>query len=63
MTTADRETEMLRRMTPEKKLAVMHALIRQAFALKAAALRARWPELPEEEIRARTRALVAGDHP
>jgi hypothetical protein len=63
METPDRETEVLRRMTPAAKLAVMQALIRQAWALKAAALHARWPDLPEEEIQARVRMLVGGDCP
>jgi hypothetical protein len=59
----DLEVEILRRMTPAKKLAVMTTLIRQAYQLKAAAVRARWPELPPEEVWARARALVAGDRP
>lgn len=63
MASSDVEIEILRRMTPARKLAVMHALIRQAFELKAAAVRARWPELPDVEVRERTRALVAGDRP
>lgn len=63
MTQPDRETEILRAMPPVEKLAVMHALIRQAFDLKAAALRSQWPEMPEEEVRSRTRRLVGGDCP
>lgn len=63
MTTTDPEIDALRRMSPAQKLAVMHALIRQAFELKAAFVRARWPDLSEAEVRDRTRALVAGDHP
>jgi hypothetical protein len=63
MTPFEQETEAIKRMTPAKKLAVMHALIRQAYGLKAAALRARWPELPEETIKARVRAMVGGDCP
>ena len=57
----DVEIEILRRMTPEQKLAVMRTLIRQAYELKAAGLRAMHPELSEEEVQARTRAAVAGD--
>jgi hypothetical protein len=63
MTMTDQETDALRHMSPAQKLAVMHALIRQAFELKAAAVRDRWPDLSEPEVRERTRALVAGDHP
>lgn len=63
MNQRDRETEILRAMRPAEKLAVMHALIRQAFDMKAAALRSRWPEMPEAEVRLRTRSQVAGDCP
>lgn len=59
----DREIEILRAMGPAEKLAVMQALIRQAFDIKAAALRSRWPKMSEEEVRSRTRSLVGGDCP
>lgn len=61
MNAREREFEALRRMTPERKLAVMRALIRQAYELKAAGIRATCPGLPEEEVRARARELVGGD--
>lgn len=57
------EYEALRRMTPAKKLEVLQSLIRQAYALKMAGIRALHPELPEEEVRARTLRLVGGDRP
>lgn len=57
------DMEILRSMTPEQKLAVMRSLIRQAYALKEAGVRAVHPDLAEEEIQARTRAAVAGDRP
>jgi len=60
---SEEEVRILRAMTPAQKIAVMHSLIRQAYDLKAAGIRARWPELPEEEVRARTRALVGGALP
>jgi len=60
MTETDPEIDTLRHMSAAQKLAVMNALIRQAFELKAAAVRARWPELSDEEIQERTRALVSG---
>lgn len=63
MTPLEHETEALRRMTPAQKLAVMHALIRQAYELKAAALRALWPEMAEDEVRAQARRMVGGDCP
>jgi hypothetical protein len=57
----DLEVEILRRMTPAKKLAVMTTLIRQAYELKAAVVRAQWPDMPPEQVRSRAWALVAGD--
>jgi hypothetical protein len=57
------ETTALRALTPAAKLAVMRSLIQLAFELKAAAIRSSNPDLPEQEVRARTRALVAGDIP
>jgi hypothetical protein len=57
------ETDALRRMSPEQKLNVMRVLIRQAWELKAAVIRARQPELSETEIRARAWELVGGDRP
>ena len=63
MALLDQETDLLRRMRPARKLDVMHALIRQAYELKAAALRARWPDMPECEVLGRTRTMVGGDCP
>jgi len=57
----EEEYEVLRGMTPAKKLAVLRSLIRQAYALKAAGIRALRPDLSEEEVRARTRELVGGE--
>ena len=57
------ELDALRRMTPAQKLEVMHALIRQAYQLKAAGIRAGRPHLSEEEVWAQARALVGGDRP
>lgn len=61
MNAREEDTEALRRMSPAEKLAVMRSLIRQAYALTAAGVRARHPDLPEDEVRARVRTLVAGD--
>jgi hypothetical protein len=63
MTVMDEEMELLRRMTPEQKVAVMHRLIGQAYELKTAALRARRPGLRDEEIRALVRLQVGGECP
>lgn len=57
----ERDIEILRQMTPEQKLAVMRSLIRQAYALKEAGVRALHPDLSDDEVQARTRAAVAGD--
>ncbi len=54
------ELEILRRMTPSKKLDVMNGMIRQAVELKEAWLRTTEPDLDEEEIRSKARELVAG---
>ncbi len=63
MTPLEQELEAIRHMTPAQKLDVMHALIRQAYELKAGAIRARWPGMSELEVWARTRTLVGGDCP
>lgn len=63
MALRDQETDLLRRMTPAQKLAVMQTLVRQAYELKAAALRARWPQMSEQEVWSKTRSLVGGDCP
>lgn len=63
MSMSEREVELLRRMTPAEKLEVMGHLIRQAYALKAAGLRAHHPEWSEQEVEAETRRLVGGDVP
>jgi hypothetical protein len=52
--------EVLRRLSPARKLAVMTGLIRQAYRLKTAWLRMTEPELSEEEIAEKVREAVAG---
>lgn len=61
MHSLDEDTEVVRRMTPEAKLAVLEGLIRQAWELKVAIIRARDPDLAEAEIRAQAWKLVGGD--
>lgn len=63
MEALQQDTDSLRRMSPEQKLTVMHTLIRQAWELKAAAVRAGLPALSEPEVRARAWELVGGDRP
>lgn len=60
MMTTRREID-LRAMKPARKIAVMHALIQQAYDLKAAGLRMTRPELSETEVQILARRLVAGD--
>lgn len=59
----EREYETLLRMTPAKKLGVLRSLIRQAYALKLAGIRALHPELSEEEAWTLTLRQVGGDRP
>lgn len=56
---SEREIDLLRRMTPAQKIAVLNGLIRNARALKEAGIRAANPDLPEDEVRRRARELVA----
>lgn len=51
------ETAILRRMTPVQKLAVMDALWRQAWNLKAAGVRMQYPEWTGEQVAARVREI------
>jgi hypothetical protein len=57
------DAEIVRRMRPEQKLAVMNTLIRQAWELKAALVRARNPGLSGSETWARACRMVAGERP
>ena len=59
----ERDLEVVRRMTPARKLAVMRALIRQAYELKTAAIRTFRSDLSEEQVQALARRLVGGDGP
>ena len=57
----EQELAILRNLSPARKLAVLRSLIRQAYQLREAAIRARLPDLPDAEVWARTRAAVSGD--
>ncbi len=52
-----REYDILREMSPAKKLDVMHALIRQAYDLKSATIWASEPDLSSDEVLARIREI------
>ena len=54
------EIEILRKMTPADRIAVMHGLILQAVALKEAWLREQEPGLEPDELRAKAWNLVTG---
>lgn len=54
------ETALLRRMAPAQKLAVMHALWRQAWDLKAAGVSRQHPEWTSGQVRARVREIFRG---
>ncbi len=56
-----REYDILREMSPQKKLDVMHALIRQAYDLKSAAILASEPDLSSDEVLAKIREIWALD--
>jgi len=57
------ETAIFRRMTPEQKLAVMHALWCQAWDLKAAGIRLQYPEWTESQVADRVRELFRNASP
>lgn len=61
-TAHDAETAILRRLTPARKLAVMHALWRQAWDLKAAGLRRQHPGWSVEQVNTRVREIFRGAH-
>jgi hypothetical protein len=56
------QTEVFRRMTPADKLRAAEALYWSARRLKAAALRAKHPEWPEDEIERAVRDLFLYRH-
>jgi hypothetical protein len=53
----DLELARLRAMTASEKVAVMHALWRQARSLTMAGVRARHPDWPAERVESETREI------
>ena len=53
----DLQAQLIRAMTPERKLAISQSLRRTAWELKAAWIRSIHPELPEAEVQAEVRRL------
>ena len=49
--------ELIRALTPERKLEVAHGLWQTAWELTTAGVRTREPSLSESEVRARVREL------
>ncbi|MGH7547888.1 MAG: hypothetical protein ACREMM_06930 [Gemmatimonadales bacterium] len=54
------EIAILRRMTPAQKVAVMHALWRQAWNLKVAGVRRQHPEWTSQQVQALVREIFSG---
>ena len=54
------DTEIVRRLTPAQKLAVMQELWQQAWDLKAAGLRAQHPDWTEQQVQACVREIFGG---
>ncbi len=59
----DRELARLRSMTASEKVAIMNSLWRQAWALKAAGLRAQHPDWTPEQVEAGVRETFLHDTP
>ena len=59
----DRQTQLIRAMTPEQKLRASEALYAAAWDLKAAWIRSRHPELSESEIQDQVRGLFRDTGP
>ncbi len=55
------EILLLREMSPAKKLSLMNSLIRQAFRLKMAAIRASDPDLSETQVLKQLQEAWSGD--
>jgi hypothetical protein len=51
------QDSLIRAMTPEQKLHISEQLRRTAWELKAAWIRDQHPDLAEEEVQARVRAI------
>ncbi len=61
MPISEPDLEVLRRLSPARKLAVMSSLTRQAWSLKAAIIRDRHPDLGPAEVTRLARKAVAGE--
>ena len=61
MPISEPDLEVLRQLSPARKLAVMSGLIQQAWSLKAALIRDRNPDLVPAEVTRLAREAVAGE--
>jgi len=61
VTSDEADLAILRGMTPAQKLAVMHSLWRQAWALKAAGVRHQHPGWTDQQVEDRVRELFRRD--
>ena len=59
--TLDLEVTRLRAMTASEKVAVMHALWRQAWSLTTAGVRGRHPDWSPEQVEAEVREIFHRD--
>lgn len=59
-TVLDQELDRLRAMTAAEKIAVMNSLWRQAWALKAAGIRALHPDWTPDQVTAAVREIFRG---
>ncbi len=59
----DLELTRLRAMSASEKVAVMHALWRQAWSLTAAGIRARHPDWAPEQVEAEAREIFGRRSP
>ena len=59
----DHELARLRAMTASEKVAVMHSVWRQGWALTAAGVRARHPDWSPAQVEAAVRDSFRGDPP
>jgi uncharacterized protein YfkK (UPF0435 family) len=63
MRATEEDRNAVRAMAPAQKLAVLNAMIVQAWDLKEAWIRVRRPELSPSEVRALARSMVGGPTP
>jgi len=56
------QDELIRRMTPARRLEIARGLYETAWRIKEAALRQQFPDWPEEQLQARLRHIFVTGH-